>query len=268
MAPKKRQRSRRAAGTPAVTADLESPETVPVIPVPMAGEPAQACAHHSCGALNCSIAPFAVEPPLAGDPIPIGAFGDDDDEMPMYGEEVEEEAGPAVDAYAAPGVDFILYCRLDEAAGKIVPCGKAEAGVEYDNRHARYERSVGFLRHNQKAIDRNEKFREMYEQLRNDPDGAVSYWQKVEGFSLFERFVLAYHSDDEYADYLRRLELCGEPPEPSQPPDVAVDAGAGAGAGEGVGAGVGGEGVGEGEAPAERSPPEPFQVRGKYETYG
>ena len=120
-------------------------------------------------------------------------------------EDAVEDFKP-VDVYSAPGVSFILFRRWDESAAKLVACGKADQGAQTDNRHARYEREVGFKRHNQARVDRNEATRAMYEDLRNDTNKAAAYEQRVEGFSLFERWVLDRKGDDEYADYLTKLE--------------------------------------------------------------
>jgi hypothetical protein len=117
----------------------------------------------------------------------------------------EVEDAEEVDVYAAPGVHFMIFRRWDVSAAKFVACGKAEDGASSDNRHALYERAVGFRRHNQERIDRSEATRAMYEELRNDPAKAAAYNQRVEGFSLFERFVLERRPTDEYAVYLGKL---------------------------------------------------------------
>jgi hypothetical protein len=115
------------------------------------------------------------------------------------------EGAEEVDLYAAPGVQFMVFRRWDVSAAKFVACGKADDGAQADNRHALYERVVGFRRHNQARIDRSEQVAAMYEELRNDPAKAAAYNQRVEGFSLFERFVLERRPDDEYAVYLDKL---------------------------------------------------------------
>ena len=81
-------------------------------------------------------------------------------------------------------------------------CDNFDPQREVDSIVHSYDREVGFKRHNQAAIDRDEAIAAAYHELRNDQAKFKSHVQRVETFNLFERYVLERHPDHEYASYL------------------------------------------------------------------
>ena len=84
-----------------------------------------------------------------------------------------------------------------------------QGGHSSDSRVHRYGREVGFLRDNQQEIDSDPRSKAVYEQLRNDPNKMRSHQKRVDQWSLFERYTLAFHSSRPYAQFLRDCESGG-----------------------------------------------------------
>ena len=81
-----------------------------------------------------------------------------------------------------------------------------QSGRVSDSRVHRYAREVGFRRPNQRAIDADPRSAAVYEQLRHDPKKRRSHARRVDQWSIFERYVLVYHPDRSYAQFLRDCE--------------------------------------------------------------
>ena len=64
----------------------------------------------------------------------------------------------------------------------------------------RYDRIIGFVRHNQAMMDNNARIAAMYAELRAAPKAQEAFEQKVERVSLFERYVLERWPKDDYCD--------------------------------------------------------------------
>ena len=135
---------------------------------------------------------------------------DEDEAVHAWEQEAAADETPAREKavpYYAPGVKFMVWKRWDDAAGKLVCCEGSHPDHVVDNRHALYDRVVGFRRANQEAINANPHIGELYATLRAEPKWRNAYEQRVEGFSLFERFVLERWPEEAYSRYLLFLEL-------------------------------------------------------------
>jgi hypothetical protein len=127
--------------------------------------------------------------------------------------EADEELQPLqphqmINPWYCPGKQFFLFKRWCVERNVYSSCESTHPDRMADNRHVRYDRIIGFVRHNQAVMDNNERIAAMYAELRAAPKAQEAFEQKVERFSLFERYVLERWPKDTYCDYLRELERC------------------------------------------------------------
>ena len=123
-----------------------------------------------------------------------------------------EGAAAAEDAAKRPrlnawGVTFMLFRVLVQEGVSWVyqTCTGKTQNREADSRHHRLARTFGFTSPGADQEDELSKFLAERQRLRG-AGKSKSESQTVQKFALFERYVLTYHPDHEYAAYLKNIE--------------------------------------------------------------
>ena len=102
------------------------------------------------------------------------------------------------------GAAFMLHCRMVDGAWKI--CKGTDLRHEPDSLIHRYDREVGFAISDEELamVGRNQiaAAAERSARCRNKQD---SHMQTVKRWALLERYLQAFHPDEDYTIYLRKL---------------------------------------------------------------